>query len=209
MSRALIFCAGGHGCVVVDAMRAALAVGAGRWEPVAFVDENPLIVGTTLMNLPVGQMGGDLPPHDGVIVTIGDNRRRADTWVRLQEEGFEFASAIHPSAVIAPDVEIGRGVMVCAGAIVNTGSQIGDNVILNTACSIDHHNNIGSHTHIGPGAHLGGTVDVGEGAFVGLGSCVIPGRSLGSWSVVGAGAVVTNEVAAGTVVLGVPARTRA
>ena len=35
---------------------------------------------------------------------------------------------------------IRHGTVVCAGAIVNAGTCVGSNVILNTACSVDHHN---------------------------------------------------------------------
>jgi len=47
---------------------------------------------------------------------------------------------------------------------------------------------------------------VGEGAFVGIGSCAVPGVRIGAWSVIGAGAAVTQDVAEKTTVGGVPAK---
>jgi acetyltransferase-like isoleucine patch superfamily enzyme len=96
--------------------------------------------------------------------------------------------------------------MVCAGAIVGPASRIGVDVILNTACSVDHHNQIADHVHIGPGAHLGGEVQVAEGALVGMGATVLPRCRVGAWSTVAAGAVVTEDVPDGATVVGVPAR---
>ena len=52
----------------------------------------------------------------------------------------------------------------------------------------------------------GGHVLIGEGTFVGSGSVVIGQLSVGSWSIVGAGAVVTKDVESGVTVAGVPAR---
>jgi acetyltransferase-like isoleucine patch superfamily enzyme len=84
---------------------------------------------------------------------------------------------------------------------------VGSNVILNTGCSIDHHNVIGDHAHIAPGARLGGNVTVGQGTLIGIGAIVLPGRHIGAWSVVAAGAVVTKDIPDGVVALGSPART--
>ncbi len=47
---------------------------------------------------------------------------------------------------------------------------------------------------------------VGQGALVGIGATVMPGRSVGDWSVVGAGACVIEDVPAGVTVVGVPAK---
>ena len=60
--------------------------------------------------------------------------------------------------------------------------------------------------HIAPGCHLAGNVVVGAGAFLGVGVSVIPGKSIGRWATVGAGAVVVADIAADVVVKGVPAR---
>jgi acetyltransferase EpsM len=60
--------------------------------------------------------------------------------------------------------------------------------------------------HVSPGAQLGGNVYVGEGAHIGIGASIKPGVKIGKWSVVGAGAVVVNDVPDGVTVVGVPAK---
>jgi len=71
---------------------------------------------------------------------------------------------------------------------------------------VDHECEIGAFVHLAPGVALAGRVRVGEGAFLGIGARVIPGRGIGAWAVVGAGAVVLDDVPDGVTVAGVPAR---
>jgi maltose O-acetyltransferase len=49
-------------------------------------------------------------------------------------------------------------------------------------------------------------VVIEDNVWIGAGAVILPGVSIGSGSVVGAGSVVTRDVPAGTVVVGVPAR---
>ncbi len=207
MSRVLIIGAGGHAQVVADILLRARESGEAV-TPMGFLDDNPELAGLSLLDLPV------LGPsearhrilHEAVIVAIGDNVTRKSVYELIKNEGEELAIAIHPGAIVAPDVRIGRGTMISPGAIVNTGSRIGENVILNTGCTVDHHNFIENHVHIAPGVHMGGEVAVGEGSLVGIGATVMPRKRIGRWSIVGAGALVREDVPDGVVVAGVPAR---
>jgi sugar O-acyltransferase (sialic acid O-acetyltransferase NeuD family) len=144
--------------------------------------------------------------HDAVVVAIGRNETRERIFAALLARNERCVVARHPSAVLAPNVEIGPGAMICAGVLVNTGSRIGADVILNTGCTVDHHNQIGDHAHVGPGVHTGGEVVIGAGAFVGIGAVVMPQRTIGAWSTIGAGAVVTRDIPARVVATGAPAR---
>ena len=173
-----------------------------------YLDDNIQLVGRTLLDLSV--LGGidatSNIEHDAVIVAIGHNQTRQRIFEALRSRGERLVIARHPSAIVAPDVQIGPGAMICANAVVNPGSVIGANVILNTGCTVDHHNTIGDHAHIAPGVHLGGDVRIGSGALVGIGATVIPQRSVGAWSAIGAGSVVTKNVADGMIAAGNPAR---
>ncbi|MGE0824680.1 MAG: acetyltransferase [Candidatus Binatia bacterium] len=205
--RVVIIGAGGHAQVVADILLHRQGRGE-AFQPLGYVDDRLSLQGRVVLGLPVLGTLRDLPniAHDGAIIAIGDNAIRARVFALLQESGETLVNAIHPTAVVAPDVSLGVGVMVCAGAVINTGTCVGDNVILNTSCSIDHHNTIGSHAHIAPGVHLGGNVQVGIGAFLGIGAAIIPERVVGHWAIVGAGAVVISDIPAWTTWVGNPAQ---
>ena len=57
-----------------------------------------------------------------------------------------------------------------------------------------------------PGAVLAGCVEVGAHATIGANATVLPRLRIGEGAVIGAGAAVTEDVAAGVTVAGVPAR---
>lgn len=176
--------------------------------PVGYLDDDPSLHGKLLLGLRVLGPISELPhvPHDAVIVAIGKNRTRAAIFDTLTGKGERFAQAVHPAAILAADATLGRGVVICAGAVVNTATQIGDNVILNTGCTVDHHNTVARHVHVAPGAHTGGNVTIREGAFLGIGAVVIPGRCVGEWTTVGGGAAVIDDIPDHTTAVGVPAR---
>lgn len=51
-----------------------------------------------------------------------------------------------------------------------------------------------------------GKIDIKDNVFIGHGAIVLPGVTIGPNSIVGAGAVVTKDVMAGDIVVGIPAK---
>lgn len=49
-------------------------------------------------------------------------------------------------------------------------------------------------------------VHIEEGAWIGAGAVILPGVTIGKWSVIGAGSVVTKDIPAGVVAYGNPCR---
>lgn len=207
MRPVIVVGAGGHARVLIDALQRAGA-------HIAFAtDADPSKQGQTLLGVVV--RGGDeaIAAHgrDQVLLAIGvgsmgnDVTRRA-IFEWFETRGYRFATVVHPAATIARDVTLLDGAQVMAGAVVQTGTWIGRNAILNTRAGVDHDCRIGDHAHIAPGATICGGVELGEGAFVGAGACVIQAVRIGAGSVIGAGAVVVRDVPAGARVMGVPAR---
>lgn len=124
----------------------------------------------------------------------------------FEAAGIPLATAVHPTAFVARDAQLGSGSQILAMSAVGARARIGRSVIVNTSAGIDHECVLDDGVHIGPGATLAGCVEVGRGAFVGTNATVLPRLRIGAGAVVGAGSVVTRDVAPNAVVAGNPAR---
>ncbi len=139
-------------------------------------------------------------------VAVGDIAARKKIHEQLAGKIQPPVNAIHPRSVLSGGVEIGNGVMVAPGAVINALSRIGDGVICNSASVIEHECEIGAFAHIAPGAVLCGNVKVGGQSFIGAGAVVKEGVEIGKGVTVGAGTVVIKNIPDGAVVVGNPQR---
>lgn len=138
------------------------------------------------------------------IIGIGNNSIRKKI---NNENNLKLYTAIHPSAIIAQDVKIGTGSVIMAGVVINPGTVIGKNCIINTCSSLDHDNLLEDYVHISPGAHLAGTVSVKEGTWICTGAIVKNNITIGKNNIIGAGGVVIKDIIEeNATYIGVPAR---
>lgn len=203
MNSLLIFGAGGHGKVVAETARAI-----GSWNEIMFVDDaHPQSIFVDGYRV-VGDFSSAWSAeskHREVIVAIGDNRKRYDLTIQLQQSGFSLVTLIHPAAVVAQSAQIGSGTVIFAQAVVQAAARIGRAVIVNTAATVDHDGVIGDGVHLSPGVNLGGKVMVGDYSWLGVGATVINGLTVGRGVMVGAGACVIDNLPDGVTAVGVPA----
>lgn len=141
-----------------------------------------------------------------IIFGLGQSAARLGLSESARARGFSLATAIHPRAIVATDASIGAGTVIVAGAVINPGVTIGENVIVNTSASVDHDCCVDDGAHVGPGARLAGRVVVERAAWVGVGAVVIEGVRIGANSLIGAGGVVVNDIPDGVVAYGNPVR---
>jgi sugar O-acyltransferase (sialic acid O-acetyltransferase NeuD family) len=137
-------------------------------------------------------------------VKVDGKRKKIFEYYKLS--GYFFERVIHPSAIISSNAVLLEGAQVLAGVIIQCGTQIGINSIINTGAIIDHDCCIGDHVHISPGVVLSGGVIVGSNTHIGTGATVIQGIKIGCNSMIAAGAVVVKDVEDNVTVRGVPAR---
>jgi UDP-N-acetylbacillosamine N-acetyltransferase len=204
-SSIVIWGAGGHALVVADVARQA------GFQVHGFLDDTHARPdGTPLGGAQI--LGGreQLPSLrnqiKACVIAIGHCQARLELAGVAAAAGFQLATLVHPRAVVASDVRVGAGTVVCAGAVINPAAVIGENVIVNTSASVDHECVLEDGVHVSPGARLAGNVRVGRGAWIGLGAVVKEKVRVGAGVVIGAGAVVLRDVPDGVVAYGVPAR---
>ncbi len=120
---------------------------------------------------------------------------------------------IEPGAVIREQVEIGDRAVIMMGSIINIGAVIGEGTMIDMGAILGGRATVGKNCHIGAGTVLAGVIEppnaqpviIEDDVLIGANAVVLEGVRVGKGAVVAAGAVVTKDVAAGSVVAGVPA----
>lgn len=105
---------------------------------------------------------------------------------------------------IGDETWIGHDVLVCGGdadVIIGARVDIAPRVLLITG---SHRVDVSGERAAGPG--YSSPIVIGDGAWIGANATLLGGVTVGRGSVVAAGAVVTSDVAPGTLVAGVPAK---
>lgn len=146
----------------------------------------------------------------------------------------ESGAAVHPSASVWQHAKVRSGAAIGAETRIGGGAYIGVGVAVGARCKIENAAQlfegarVADGVFIGPGAILANDrypravradgrlkeaadwdvagVCVEAGASIGACAVVLPGITIGSWALVGAGATVTHDVAAHCLVRGNPAR---
>lgn len=209
MKRLVIVGAGGFGRESLDVLRA-MDPEQSEFEFAGFVAEDEPDPGL-LARIDAAWLGPDrdflaAPTATHYVIGIAAPRVRERLAALFDAAGLEAATLIHPTATFGRDVAIGAGSVMCAGSGVTTNIRVGRHVHLDRLVTVGHDCTIGDFVTVHPGVVLSGGVTISPCSLLGTTSCVLPGRSVGSDVVVGAGALVTRDVADGTTVVGVPAR---
>lgn len=126
----------------------------------------------------------------------------------------EVPARIEPGAFIREQVEIGKNAVIMMGAVINIGAVIGEGTMIDMGAILGGRATVGKNCHIGAGAVLAGVIEpasatpviVEDNVLIGANAVVIEGVHIGENSVVAAGAVVIEDVPAGVVVAGCPAK---
>lgn len=206
MKKIFILGASGHGRSILD-----VVTSENKYDVVGFIDSLK-IIGDIYCHRPILGRERDLGnligkyQLEGYIVAIGDNYQRFLTVQRIEKAypSLNLFTTIHPSAIIASDVEIDRGTVIMPRVTVISGCRIGKGCILNTASSLDHDCIMEDWSSIAPGTTTGGNVHIGTRSFLGLGSNIIQKIKIGDDTVIGAGSLVITNIPDRVVAYGSP-----
>ena len=177
---------------------------------IVFVDR---IAGPDLNGIPVMSEAAFLAAGGPRYFNIGI----ADATLRRAVADRAMAAEAMPVTLIAPTAQVlgfsqlGEGAILCPQAVVTVNTTIGRFAHLNLFAYVEHDCVLGDFVTLAPRASCNGNVVIEDGAYIGTGAILRQGKPgqplrIGAGVVVGMGAVVTRDVAAGITVVGNPAR---
>ena len=159
------------------------------------------------------ELGPIVSANAGAIEDIViENDRRNSGVPLLDLKGVN--ARIEPGALIREKVEIGDNAVIMMGAVINIGAVIGEGTMIDMGAVLGGRAIVGKRCHVGAGTVLAGVVEpasatpvvIEDDVMLGANAVVIEGVRVGKGAVVAAGAVVVDDVPAGAVVAGCPAK---
>lgn len=208
MSNIVVIGASGQGKIAADALEKA-----GEHQIIGWIDSfKP--AGTVVYGYEILGSEAELPAlidryeiYGGMMgIGVNEIRHRLSTRIRKLAPEFRFINAIHPSVQLARGVEVGEGVLMLAGAVVNSDSRVGDFATLSVRSSLDHDGALGDFAFMGPGAAASGGVHIGSFSFIAVGVSILHNVRVGEHTVVGAGSTVVRDLPGCVVAYGTPAK---
>lgn len=180
------------------------------WEIRGFIDDNEALRGTVCGGYPV--LGGlgylqEITREAWCVCAVGNAAVRKKIIGRLgKADQIRFATLTDPKADISGRVSVGEGSIICAGNIITVDICIGKHNIINLDCTIGHDAVLEDFVTLYPSVNVSGQVTIGQCAEIGTGANIIQGKRIGDRTVIGAGAVVINDIGDDCTAVGSPAR---
>ena len=125
---------------------------------------------------------------------------------KLSHLDINFPSFISQNAWLAPNIQVGKGVIIYPCVSINYNCIIDDFAVLNMNCALGHDCKVGKYSSLAPGVNLAGYTKIGNCVEVGIGACSIQNINIGNNSIIGGQAIVTKNIPDNAVVVGNPGR---
>lgn len=105
-----------------------------------------------------------------------------------------FATIISNPTYIDPTAQIGDGVILYPGCILDKNVVIDDNVVLNLGTIISHDCHLSNSTFCAPRVTVAGFSKIGECCFIGAGSIISDNVAIANNTIIGASALVISDI---------------
>lgn len=202
----------GNGSVVANAILHANKLGCSEWDCEGFLNDHTP-VGEKIDLFPVVAKINDIQKYidEGyyfinTILRIDGQNERLNMFDSLNIPERSLATFVHPSAYIAPNVELGPGTVIMPHVCVSPGTKLGRGCLVMVAATVGHDNIIGDFCHIAAQSCVGSYLNIGIGVHIGLNSTIRENLTIGDYATVGMGAVLTKNVGEREIWAGNPAK---
>lgn len=125
---------------------------------------------------------------------IKNAKKRADLFLKLKKYGFKFPVIKSSKSYIAKNVTIDEGTILMHHTLVNYGSSIGKNCIINSKSLIEHGVNIKDNCHISTGVIINGDCIINQKTFIGSGTVINQGIEIGKNCIIGSNLTIKKNV---------------
>ena len=209
MKDLIIFGASGFGREVAWAVERLNKV-TPTWNLLGFMDDADDIQGTEINGYKVLGKTADVSnyPDAYYVVAVGASRTREKIVSNMKtvNPSIKFGTVIDPSVEMSELVTIGEGTIICAHTIITVNIEIGAHVIINLDCTVGHDAVLQDYVTLYPSVNVSGITNIGHAVELGTGKQIIQGKTVGDYSIVGAGAVVVKDIPAKCTAVGSPAK---
>ncbi len=117
-----------------------------------------------------------------------------------------YITVIHPSAHISETARIDKGSVLMRNVTLMSDVVIGKHVNIHPGAVISHGSEIGDYSFIANTGSIGGYVKIGNSCFIGSNSSLRDRITIGSYTIIGIGSTVVEDVPGNGVYVGNPAR---
>ena len=181
-----------------------------QWNLLGFIDDNPDIQGKELVGYKVVGRIDDIKnyPDAFAVCSIANAKVRKRIIERIKNDfpNQKFATLIDPTVEMSDYVKIGEGAVICAHTLITMNIRIGDFPIITSGCTIGHDTVVNDYVTFYPNATVSGFTVVGECTELGTGMQAIQEKTIGSNTIIGAGAVVVRDIPDNCTAVGNPAK---
>lgn len=172
---------------------------------VLFIDDDKSLHGRSVMGVKViSRNEFDLENHS-LVVAIADTRIR-ETIVNSFSKETNFATIIHPTAMITDWTEIGEGSIITASSVLNCNVKLGKHGQVNPSVTIGHDTEIGDFFTATPSASISGNCKIDDHVYFGTNSSIKQGLKVCSDVMIGMGSAIVRDISSKGIYAGVPAK---
>lgn len=209
--KVLVIGGGGNASVIAFAIIDAYARGYQENEFIGYINDRDQV--SEIEGYPV--VGGlkDIPRliledyyFINAIGKIGFQEERIALVESLDIPDERFITFVHPSAYVAPNVQLSAGCVIMPNVSISPGTKLGKCCRVMIGAVIGHNNQIGNYCFFAASSCTGAYLNIGDGVFISLNATVKEFLTIGNYSTVGMGAVLLKNVGDNEIWVGNPAK---